>query len=82
MIFSNKIYKIVDGINPTLFQENENILNLYIYNKSTKKYQIQLKDKRNCVFLNQYNYKKIIQLDNKTSCVCNNNFITISNETI
>lgn len=80
MIFSKRIYKLIDGVNPTLFQEDENVLNLYIFNKSLKKYRILAKDKTNCVFIKHFNFEKIIQLDNNILCPYNKNHITIINE--
>jgi len=80
MIFSNKIFKINDGKNPTLFQQDKNTLNLFLYNKLLKKYKILANNKKNCVFSNEYNYKKLIQLSNTTYCPCNNEFITKVNE--
>jgi hypothetical protein len=80
MIFSNKIYKINDGQNPTLFQQDKDTLNLFLYNKSLKKYKISTNNKKNCVFSDEYNYKKIIQLSNTAYCPCNEEFITKINE--
>ena len=82
MIFSNKIYKIIDGENPTLFQKDKDTLNLYIFNKTLRKYQILTNNKRNCVFSNESNYTKIIQLTDKIYCPCNGEFITKINEDI
>ena len=82
MIFSNKIYKIIDGKNPTLFQKDKDTLNLYIFNKTLRKYQILTNNKGNCVFSNEYNYNKIIQLTDKIYCPCNGEFITKINEDI
>lgn len=76
MIFSKKIFKIVDGQNPSLFAINNNVLNLYIFNKSLRKYDILLNSNRNCVFCKNYNYKKIIQLNQNSLCPCSNCFIT------
>jgi hypothetical protein len=81
MIFSDKIYKIIDGQNATLFARNENVLNLYIFNKTLKKYEISLKDNKNCVFINEHNYEKIIQLNNNHYCICSNDYLTVINET-
>ena len=80
MIFSSKIYKIVDGKNPTLYQQDKNTLNLYIFNKSLRKYHILVNNKRNCVFSTMYNYQNIIQIDNKNYYICSGNFITKSDE--
>ncbi len=80
MIFSNKIFKINDGINPTLFAKDNNTLNLYLFNKSLRKYEIQLKNNKNCVFVNEFNYKKIIQLNHDTCCTCSNGYISLTNE--
>lgn len=81
MIFSNKIYKINSGYNATLYAESLDKLNLYLFNKTLKKYQIQLNNYKNCVFIKQYNHKKIIQLNTNKICTCANGFITIENET-
>lgn len=82
MIFSNKIYKIIDGKNPTLFQETKDVLNLYIFNNSLKKYQILSNVKTNCVFSKQFNYDKLIQISDEIYCPCNGEFITKINEDI
>ena len=62
MIFSNKIFKITSGKNATLFQKDENTLNLYLFDKTLKKYNILLNNKKNCVFVKEFDYQKIIQL--------------------
>ena len=80
MIFSNKIFKITSGKNATLFQKDENTLNLYLFDKTLKKYNILLNNKKNCVFVKEFEYQKIIQLNNETLCICNNNYITTINE--
>ena len=80
MIFSSKIYKIIDGKNPTLYQEDKNTLNLYIFSKTLRKYQILTNNKKNCVFSKMYNYQKIIQIDDNNYCICSRNFITKINE--
>ena len=36
MIFSNKIYKIINGQNATLFEKDENTLNLFLFDKTLK----------------------------------------------
>ena len=78
MIFSNKIYKINSGSNVTLFANDNETMFLYLFNKTLKKYQISLINKANCVFLKEYNYKKIIQLNSDKLCPCSNEFITIT----
>lgn len=81
MIFSNKILKVNDGINSTLFIKNNNSLNLFLFDKTLKKYEIQTVNNRKCVFIKEYEYEKIIQLNNNSICPCSNGFITIINET-
>jgi len=81
MIFSNKIYKIINGQNATLFAKDENILNLYLFDKTLRKYEISLKDNKNCVFINESNYEKIMQLNENNYCVCSNGYLTVTNET-
>ena len=80
MMFSNKIYKINNGKNATLYYNDNNSLNLYLFDKSLKLYNILIDKNMNCVFLKNFNYEKIIQLNNNTICPCNNKFITITNE--
>ena len=80
MIFSNKIYKILDGKNPTLFQQDKDVMNLYIFNKTLRKYQILINNKKNCVFSKIYNYNKIIQVDNNNYYTCSGDFITKTDE--
>ena len=60
MIFSDKIYKITNGNNATLYTQNDSELILYLFNKSLRKYVILLNSDKNCVFQNNYNYEKII----------------------
>lgn len=71
MIFSDKIYKIIDGKNVTLFAKDNSTLNIYLYNKSLKMYEISTILNRNCVFSKSYNFKKIIQLNNTLFCGSN-----------
>ena len=80
MIFSNKIFKINDGKNPTLFQSDDNNLTLFIFNKTLKQYNIPTNNKINCVFLKEFSYKKIIQITDNIYCPCNNEFITKINK--
>lgn len=80
MIFSNKIYKIIDGQNVSLSAESESALNLYIYNKSLKKYQISTISERSCVFCKEFNGQKIIKLSNGKVAIASNDFITITDE--
>lgn len=80
MIFSEKIQKIIDGENATLFAKDENTLNLYICNNPLKKYDISIKINKNCVFSKMYNYKKIVKLNQNTICPCSNGYITIQKE--
>lgn len=79
MIFSSKIYKILNGENATLYSEDDNSLLLYIFDKSLKNYRISLDLNRNCVFLKSFNYKKIIQLNQNQLCLASNGYITLSN---
>ena len=80
MIFSDKIYKINNGKNATLFKSSNESLSLYLFDKTLRKYSILLNNEKNCVFSKEYNYEKIIQLNDKTLCLCSNKFITILNE--
>lgn len=80
MIFSDKIFKINNGKNVTLFKSTNNSLSLYLFDKTLKKYDILINNNMNCVFSKEYNYEKIIQLNDKTLCLCSNKFITIKNE--
>lgn len=80
MIFSNKIHKIIDGENVSLFSTNGNELNLYILNKSLKMYIISTNSNLNCVFSNNYNGQKIIELNDNFIAIGSNDFITIMNK--
>lgn len=80
MIFSNKITRIVDGKNASLFCDDKNTEFVYILNKSLKKYKILSNLNRNCVFCDNYNAQKIIELNNNNLAVCSNDFITILNK--
>lgn len=80
MIFSNKIFKIVNGENVSLYPENEESLILYINDKILKKYRISTISNRNCVFIRSYNYKKIIQINNEKLGIASNGYITIETE--
>lgn len=80
MIFSSKIYKIVDGKNISLFADENDKLNLFIFNKSMKYYQISIISDRNCVFIKNYNYEKIIQLNSNSFCLGSNGYITLKSK--
>lgn len=80
MIFSDNIFKINSGSNATLYGINENVLNLYLFDKTLKLYKVLLNNDKNCVFLKEFNFDKIIQLNDNTICPCNKDFITIINE--
>lgn len=79
MIFSDKIFKIVSGKNLSVYANNSNELNLYIYDKMLKLYKISINSNMKCVFYKSFNYEKIIQLDSNF-CICSNNYITLSKE--
>lgn len=79
MIFSDKIFKIIDGKNATLYKPNQDTLNLYIFNKTMKKYVISEISSKNCVFSKILNYDKIMELGGNKLAVCCNDFITIIN---
>lgn len=80
MIFSDKIYKIIDGENVSLFSTDNNKLNLYILNKSMKKYIISTNLNANCVFCDNFNGQKIIELNDNFIAIGSNDFITIINK--
>ena len=80
MIFSKNIFKILSGKNISLYAESESSLNIFIHNKSLKKYKISTVFNRDCVFLKEYNYSKIIQLNPTTLSIAGNGFISIANE--
>ena len=80
MIFSERIYKIINGNNPSLFTNKTDSLDLFIFDKSLKKYAISLDLNRKCVFIDDYNYKKLIQLNDNLYCVCYNDFISLVNK--
>lgn len=80
MIFSNKIHKILDGENVSLFSKSQNELFIYIYNNSLRKYQISENSNKNCAFIDKYNYKKIIHLEDNKLAIGSNGYITIINE--
>lgn len=76
MIFSKKIYKITNGINSTLYPEDKDNLILFTLNKTLRKYRISLITSRNCVFLDEYNYSKIIQISPSIICFAGNSYIS------
>lgn len=76
MIFSNKIYKIASGKNSSLYATDKHNLILYTADKSLKKYRISLNSNMNCVFLDEYNYNKIIQLSPTIICIAGNSYIS------
>lgn len=80
MIFSDKIFKIIDGENVSLYAEEDDKLNLYIFDKSLKYYRISTNLNRNCVFSKNFNYNKIIQLNQDNLCVASNGYITLLNK--
>ena len=80
MIFSDNIYKIIDGKNVSLYANTINNLKLFIRNKSLKEYDILINLNRNCVFCREFNYSKIIQLNQNTLSIASNGYITIADE--
>ena len=80
MIFSDKIYKIIDGKNPSLYADSDDYLKFFIHNKSLKQYNILINLNKNCVFSKEYNYNKIIQLNPNILSIASNGYITIVNE--
>lgn len=80
MIFSDKIFKIIDGENVSLYAKEDDELNLYIFDKSLKFYRISTNLNRNCVFSKNLNYNKIIQLNKNNLCVASNGYITLLNK--
>lgn len=80
MIFSDRIFKIINGKNISLYADDIDVLNLYIHNKNTKLYKILLNSNKNCVFSKEYNYSKIIQLNSNTLSIASNGYITLVNE--
>ena len=80
MIFSNNIYKIIDGNNVSLYADSINNLKLYIHNKTLKQYDILINSNNNCVFSKEYNYSKIIQLNPSILSIASNGYITTINE--
>ena len=79
MIFSNKIYKLEDGINISLFPSDSNTIEFYLLNNSLKKYSILLNQRNNCIFEKEYNYSKLIKLNQSAICPCLNGYITLTN---
>ena len=80
MIFSNKIYKIINGSNGTLYSHSKDELTLYIHNNSLRKYKILNNLNKNCVFIKEYNYKKIIQINDDLLGLASNGYITTNKE--
>jgi hypothetical protein len=78
MIFSNKIYKIESGNNPSLYINNEYVY-MSFYNKSLVLYTYSKNNLLNCVFYKKYNYQKLIKINDKQSCICYNNEMRIIN---
>lgn len=76
MIFSQKIHKVTNGINSTLYPLDKNNLTLFTLNKSLKKYNISLISNRNCVFVEEYNYQKLIQVTPNIICFAGNSYIS------
>lgn len=77
MIFSDKIFKIISGDNVSLYATSNEDVYLYLYNKSTKKYKILINSNRNCVFYDNYNAQKVIELGNNILAIGSNDYITI-----
>lgn len=77
MIFSDKIFKIISGDNVSLYATSSEDIYLYLYNKLTKKYKILINSNRNCVFCDNYNAQKVIELGNDILAIGSNDFITI-----
>lgn len=78
MIFSNKIYKLEDGLNHSMLI-NDDKLFISFYYKSTNLYAFSLNNLLNCVFSKCYNYHKLIKINNNQTCLCFNNDMRIVN---
>lgn len=69
MIFSKNIYKLSSGKNLTLYIEDNKIY-FYVFNKLTKKYQINFDSNAKTTLLdNELSYNQITKLNTNQSCV-------------
>lgn len=82
MIFSTQIKKISSGKNPSLYVENEDTLDLYLFNNGTHKKQLIYSDILKCLATNvKYSYNSVIKLNEDFLCACfDDNMSVIKNE--
>ena len=82
MIFSNKIYKISSGSNVSLFANENNNLDLYLFNKNIKKYNLIYSNILKCLKTDtELSYNAVIPLNDNYICVCfDNNMTVLTNE--
>ncbi len=82
MIFSKKIYKLASGTNATLFANEEQKLEFFIYDNITIKFLMDVNNKHKTEATNlNLAYNQITKLNKEHSCVCyDKNISIISNE--
>ena len=80
MIFSNNIYKIVDGYNISLYAKDNSNLYLYLFSNELDKYNILINQNKTTLLLDKFNYKKVIKLNQNTTCISSEGFSTLIND--
>ena len=78
MIFFYFLYKIESGTNISMFAENQNNLNIYLYSTNLKKYNISLTNEKKLTFIKSFNYSKIIKLNQTAFCPCLSSYISLA----
>ncbi len=83
MIFSNKIYKISSGSNPSLYAKNNNDLILTLFKNLTEKKEIVFSPSTKCLNTSdKFGYNKIIKLDNQFCLICFDKCVSIVNSLV
>lgn len=78
MIFKNKIIKLPDGENISLFAKDEKKMNLFFYNNGLKKKLLTLENIVRCESAQvDYACDCVVQVSTKRLCLCYNGNITI-----
>ena len=79
MIFNNKLYKITNGKNISLFANSENEMLMFVFTDITRKYIISKNNKlfRCLLSGDSYTYNYVAKLNNNHLCVALDNNMSI-----
>ena len=83
MIFSNKIYKVSSGTNPSMFAENNNKLTLMLFKELVEEKEITFSPSIKCLNTsNNFGYSKVIKLNDQHSVICLDKCISIIDDLV